>query len=511
MRRSARGDRVAILFALCGMVVALAGPRSGFDEVEVQSSGADIFVALDLSNSMLADDIRPSRFERARREVFDLIAHINESGRADRVGLVGFAGVSFVQCPLTADMNALREYLMLMNPGEMPVQGTDLGGAIRTALAALQSGGAGPAVASNQAIILISDGEDLESEAESAMEEAEKRGVRIFTLGVGTSEGAAVPDLRAGGLMKDRGGKVVISRFNGKALREIAERTGGRYVELSAPQGMVKQLDFLEVLGESIHDSGKVRFWHERFQIPLGLAVLAVSWLGWSGLRAISAWLVGLFMVGLMLNGTPAIASDDRETKKAYNEGIEAYERGDFTRARELFEHAGKTGNGEVSARSLYNMGNAAVGVNDLDSAEKAYEEVLKLAPGDREAAENLAWVREQKKNQQPQTQQQVQQKSDQQQKEERKKDSNQQHQSSQGKSQSQDKQQSPQDQFTQGQSGQNPAEKPGVDQNPSREWTPEEAKRMLNSVDDLKSKYLYFMLPKDQQQKAAEPPEKDW
>jgi tetratricopeptide (TPR) repeat protein len=216
-------------------------------------------------------------------------------------------------------------------------------------------------------------------------------------------------------------------------------------------------------------------------------------------------------MVGLMLNGTPAIASDDRETKKAYNEGIEAYERGDFTRARELFEHAGKTGNGEVSARSLYNMGNAAVGVNDLDSAEKAYEEVLKLAPGDREAAENLAWVREQKKNQQPQTQQQVQQKSDQQQKEERKKDSNQQHQSSQGKSQSQDKQQSPQDQFTQGQSGQNPAEKPGVDQNPSREWTPEEAKRMLNSVDDLKSKYLYFMLPKDQQQKAAEPPEKDW
>ncbi|MEY4630345.1 MAG: hypothetical protein RIQ81_465 [Pseudomonadota bacterium] len=533
MRRRTRLERVATVLVVASMVIALAGPRAGFDEVEVQSTGADIFVALDLSNSMLADDVRPSRFERARREVFDLLEHVGEYGRADRIGLVGFAGVSFVQCPLTADTAALKEYLLLMTPGDMPVQGTDIGGAIRTALEAMDAGGAGAGVASARAIVVISDGEDLEGESDAAVKAAVERGVRVFTVGVGTAEGAAVPDVRSGGLKKDARGNVVISRFNGQSLERIAAKTGGNYVELGSPGSTVKNLDFVAVLGETVHESGKMKLWHEKFQLPLGVGVVVLAWLTWSALAGAGStasvmvfFLAGILAAAVTFGGGAAQAAkspDHRKIKEIYNQGIDAYEAGDYARARALFDQAAKVGDGEVSARSLYNQGNAAVGANDLDGAEKAYEEALKRTPDDRQAAENLAWVREQKKKQQ-QNQQQNQGQQDQQQQDQQ---ANQDQQQQQGQQQKQDQQRQDQgksssqpEQATNG--GQDkqknsPSEADGKkDQQQQsagepKELSPEQARQMLKSVDDLKSKYLYFMLPKDQQEKAQNPPEKDW
>lgn len=526
-RRMARGrvrrERVVMLVAMAGVVVALAGPRGGFDEVEVQSSGADIFVALDLSSSMQAGDLRPTRFERARREVFDLLDVVSGSGRADRIGLVGFAGVSFVQCPLTADTNAVREYLMLMSPGDMPVQGTDIGGAIMTALNAMDAGGVGPDVAATRAIILISDGEDLEGGEAAAIKEAKARGVRVFTVGVGTQEGAPVPDGR-GGFKKDARGNVVVSRFASGALREIASETGGEYVEPGSG-GRVQNLDFVAVLGEAVHESGRVKFWHEKYQWPLAVAAVAIAMLGIMGTTALApSTVVALVVVFAAIGGggageaRAASSSDgERQRKRTYNEGVDAYERGEFDKARELFGKAA-AGDvaGEAAARALYNSGNAAVGAGDMDGAEKAYEEALKITPDDKEAAENLAWVREQKKRKQDQQQDQ---KSGQQQRQEDRgdKDQNQdqknQHQN-QDQNQDQGEQQQgqkPEQREGQQQQGQKPVEQQDRQATQSRELSKEEASRILNSVDDLKSKYLYFILPKDQQQKAATPPEKDW
>jgi Ca-activated chloride channel family protein len=532
-RRMARGrvrrERVVMLVAMAGVVVALAGPRRGFDEVEVQSSGADIFVALDLSSSMQAGDLRPTRFDRARREVFDLLDVVSGSGRADRVGLVGFAGVSFVRCPLTADTNAVREYLMLMSPGDMPVQGTDIGGAIMTALNAMDAGGVGPDVAATRAIILISDGEDLEGAEAAAIKEAKARGVRVFTVGVGTQEGAPVPDGR-GGFKKDARGNVIVSKFASDALREIASETGGEYVEPGSG-GRVQNMDFVAVLGEAVHESGKVKFWHEKYQWPLAVAAVAIAGLGIMTLAPSSAVAMLLvFAVNGVGLGGEARAADvmpERQRMHTYNEGIDAYESGEFDKARELF---GKAAAGEVAgdaaARALYNSGNAAVGAGDLDSAEKAYEEALKMTPDDKEAAENLAWVKEQKKQKQDQKQQQQGQKSDQTQRQEgpgdkdqnqdqknqeQSQEQNQDQKQSQGREQQQQQGQKRAQQEGQQQQGQNSVEQHDRQATQSRALSKEEASRILNSVDDLKSKYLYFVLPKDQQQKAATPPEKDW
>jgi Ca-activated chloride channel family protein len=515
-RPRVRRERVVMLVAMAGIVVALAGPRGGFDEVEVQSSGADVFVALDLSSSMQAGDLRPTRFERARREVFDLLDVVSGSGRADRVGLVGFAGVSFVQCPLTTDTNAVREYLMLMSPGDMPVQGTDIGGAIMTALNAMDAGGVGPDVAATRAIILISDGEDLEGGEAAAIKEAKARGVRVFTVGIGTQEGAPVPDGR-GGFKKDARGNVVVSKFASGALREIASETGGEYIEPGSG-GRVQNLDFVAVLGEAVHESGKVKFWHEKYQWPLVAAAAAIAGLGILALApsTVVALVVAFAAMGAGAPGEARAASSsggERERKRTYNEGIDAYERGEFDKARELF---GKAAAGEVAgdaaARALYNSGNAAVGAGDIDGAEKAYEEALKITPDDKEAAENLAWVREQKKQKQDQQQQQDQ-KSGQQQRQEDRGDKDQnQDQKNQGQNQERDQNQDQnQVQGREHQQGQKSGEQQDRQATQSRELSKEEASRILNSVDDLKSKYLYFILPKDQQQKAATPPEKDW
>ena len=508
LRKKIRRDRVAVLVAMAGILMALAGPRGGFDEVEVHSSGSDIFVVLDLSNSMLAADVQPSRFDRARREVFDLLDHIASSGRADRIGLIGFAGVSFVQCPLTSDTAAAREYLMLMNPADMPVQGTDVGGAITTALAAMDAGGVGPDVAATRAIILISDGEDLAGGSAAAVKEAKARGVKIFTVGVGTADGSPVPDPRGGGLKKDRRGNVVVSRFSGKSLSEIADETGGEYVELGSG-GSIQNLDFVAVLGENVHESGKIKLWHEKFQWPLAMSAAAlVSLILISGAShgVASAVLLAVFLLPLPLplwSGT-AMAGVERERMKIYNEGVDAHERGEYDKARELFKKAAEgdadksTPDGQVATNSLYNEGNAAVGAGDLDGAEKSYEQVLKAAPDDKDAAENLAWVKEQKKQQQKQDQKQ-----DQKEDQNKPKDGDQKSEERSEGSKKSDEKQTEKEPAKQKQAESKPAEK--------RELSREEAERMLNSVDDVKSKYLYSVLPKDQQEKAATPPEKDW
>ena len=221
--KGGRAYGVALILGMGLLLVSLAGPRWSFQWREVKTKGVEIMVALDVSRSMLAQDIKPNRLQRARREIIDLINML----QGDKVGLVAFAGVGFVQCPLTVDYNAVRLFLNNLDEDLIPVQGTSLGDAIRLGVESLTSDE--NSEASGKAIILITDGEDQSSQPLKEAEKAKAAGVKVFTIGIGAREGAPIP-VKGGGFKKDRSGNVIVSKLDESTLREIASLTGGIYV-----------------------------------------------------------------------------------------------------------------------------------------------------------------------------------------------------------------------------------------------------------------------------------------
>ena len=209
---------------LCGAVLALAvslgGPMWGFRWQQVQREGIDLIVAIDTSRSMLATDVNPNRLARAKLAVQDLLAQLG----GDRIGLVAFAGTGFLQCPLTLDFGAFSQSLDAVEAGIIPRGGTSLTAAIDTSLAAFEG-----RQAEHQALVIITDGEDHGSDLEDAIKRATERGVKIYTVGIGTSEGELIP-LERGGFLKDRRGQVVKSRLDETTLQKVANDTGGAYL-----------------------------------------------------------------------------------------------------------------------------------------------------------------------------------------------------------------------------------------------------------------------------------------
>jgi len=207
------------------LFVAAAGPQCGERTEIVKRSGIDLVVALDASTSMLARDVKPSRLERAKVEVTALLDRL----RGDRVGLVVFAGESFVQCPLTTDYSAARLFLRAIDPAAMPQQGTAIAGALQEAKRVLDGGTRGGA---GRAVLLITDGEDNEGEALDAAKELGDAGTRVYAVAVGNEEGDPIPltDSKGNvtGYKKDREGRTVLTRTDVAGLRDLTERAGGK-------------------------------------------------------------------------------------------------------------------------------------------------------------------------------------------------------------------------------------------------------------------------------------------
>lgn len=214
---------LSVLIALLMMIIALARPRWGFEWKKLPQGGSDLMVLMDLSESMLAADVSPSRLERAKRELIDLLRML----QGDRFGLVAFAGIPFVQCPLTTDYQMAETFIGKLRPELIPAQGTDLGAAIRMGLKALEKGGSEES--QSRAMILITDGEDQDGQALAEAAKAREKGVRIFVIGIGQPEGAPIP-LPDGGLKQDRQGNVVITKLDEASLEKIALETQGLYV-----------------------------------------------------------------------------------------------------------------------------------------------------------------------------------------------------------------------------------------------------------------------------------------
>lgn len=285
-----RWKAVLGLVAVGLLALALARPQFGSRVETVESRGQDIVVAVDLSRSMLAEDVAPSRLERARLAILRLIRRLD----GDRIGLVAFAGTAYVQSPLTVDYSAAGMFLSAMHPDLMPVQGTDLGAALRVSLDALDQGAREARV-----VVIVTDGEDHEEDFESGLARAAASGVRVHVVGVGTTEGVPIPQYdgegRRTGFLRDEEGTVVTTRLGDETLRTVAERTGARYVRAGAGGNALDDLveELAGAEGEALEER-QVTLFEEQFQIFLGLALglLIAEWLmperrrrptGWAG------------------------------------------------------------------------------------------------------------------------------------------------------------------------------------------------------------------------------------
>ncbi len=258
--------------ALALLILALAGPRWGLQWEEVRREGADIVVVLDTSRSMLATDITPTRLDRAKLALRDFVRHL----QGDRIGLVAFAGSAFVQCPLTLDYGAFLESLRSVTVGIIPKGGTALGEAIKTGLAAFEN-----QPGRHHALLIITDGEDHDGQIQAASQRAAERGIKIYTVGVGSPEGELVP-LSVDGrrsFLKDRQGQVVKSRLDTETLQQIALTTGGAYIYDTGPSLGLGEIytRYLSRLEKRDLTSTLERRYADRFQLPLAIGLLLLA------------------------------------------------------------------------------------------------------------------------------------------------------------------------------------------------------------------------------------------
>jgi len=270
-----------LLGCLVFFVLALARPQWGMRLETVRRRGVDILVALDTSYSMNAEDVTPSRLAKAKSEVRSFLTRL----RGDRVGLINFAGTAVVQCPLTLDYGAISLFLDVAGTESVPDPGTSLAAAISTANGAFIA-----KERKYKVLIIVTDGEDLEGQVDSAVDQAREGGVIIYTVGVGTAEGRPIPVRDAKGdvveYRKDPNGQVVISRLGERALAQIAVRTGGRYFRASTAEGELYDLyDEISQMEKKELESKLYQNFEDRYQYPLALAILFLASEAWMSER----------------------------------------------------------------------------------------------------------------------------------------------------------------------------------------------------------------------------------
>jgi Ca-activated chloride channel family protein len=260
---------VLFLLGFSSLILALCNLQTGSKLTEVKREGADIIVCLDVSNSMLAQDLSPNRLTRAKLALEKMIDLLE----GDRLGLVIFAGEAYVQLPITTDYSAAKMFLESIGPGMVPVQGTNLGDAIRKASESFSND-----EGKNRAIILITDGENHEPEALEAAVEADKKGIMVNTIGIGSQNGVPIPLVENGvvkGYRKDRQGQTVVTRLNADSLKAIASKANGVYVQASQTDlGLGAVLDKIDELDKAQLESKMYTDYEDQFQWFLGLALI---------------------------------------------------------------------------------------------------------------------------------------------------------------------------------------------------------------------------------------------
>ena len=219
------------------MIISLLGPNFGVREEKVEVIGKDIIIAVDLSESMNANDIQPTRIEKVKFEIKRIINEFDN----DRIGIIMFSGEAFVQCPLTYDRNALNLFVETLNTGLVPKSGTDFGPPLELGLSKLQDESSDGKDIKSKIIILFSDGEDFGDNTEESIEKIKENSLKLFSVGIGTKEGSKIKD-DFGKFKKDNEGKDVITKLNSSSLKETADKTGGKYYEISKNKNEISQM-----------------------------------------------------------------------------------------------------------------------------------------------------------------------------------------------------------------------------------------------------------------------------
>jgi len=262
---------VLLIIVAVFSVLALMRPQWGFEWREVKRQGIDIIVVIDTSKSMLTQDVKPNRLERTKFAVQDLLKKL----RGDRIGLIAFSGEPFLICPLTVDYSGFQISLNDLDVETIPRGGTNVEKAIKEAIKDYEKG----VTSEHKAIIIITDGDNLEGDPVAAARKAKEKGIKIYTVGIGSAEGELIQIRNLAGdmvFLKDSEGNFVKSRLNERLLKEIALITGGVYAKAS---GAKFGLDLIYERELSKHEKREIeakmeKRYYERFQFPLGIAVI---------------------------------------------------------------------------------------------------------------------------------------------------------------------------------------------------------------------------------------------
>lgn len=399
-------------------IVALARPQWGVVEEEIEQQGVQLMIALDISPSMLAEDLQPNRLRRARQDIADLLDLLG----GDEVGLVLFSGAAFIQFPLTTDYNTARSFLDSANPGMISRSGTALGEAIRIAQT-----GFNEARTSQKVILIMTDGEGHEGDPLAVAAAAVDEGVIIYTVGLGSAEGAPIPEFdqrgQPAGFKRDATGETVISRLDEATLEQIAAVGNGRYFRAEAVGRIAPAIAAeLETLQQQSLASRLESTPIERFQGFLLVAVIALFLLPLvperrrrlnGAARVLPLLLVAWLLVGcagqeaeLVAQGNAAFAAADYETalrayfdatdaapdlsEPTYNAANTYYRQEGLEEAQSLLERALTKAGGLLAQVGLFNRGNVAYQQQDFGTAVDTYKQALRLNPNDVDAKYNL-------------------------------------------------------------------------------------------------------------------------
>jgi Ca-activated chloride channel family protein len=259
---------ILLMLAFIFLVFALAGPQFGVKLQEAKRKGAEIIIALDVSNSMLAEDIAPSRLERSKQAISRLVDKL----QADRIGLIVFAGEAYVQLPVTSDYVSAKMFLSTINPNLVPVQGTAIGEAINLATRSFSE-----TTDADKTIIVISDGENHEDNPVEAAENAAEKGITVNVVGVGSTNGVPIPVMEGGqkNYLKDNEGNVVITKMDDKMLAQVATAGKGQFVEAyGADMGLDVIMNEVSKMKKAEYKAKLFTDYEDQYQWPLALAFL---------------------------------------------------------------------------------------------------------------------------------------------------------------------------------------------------------------------------------------------
>ncbi|RMG42624.1 MAG: VWA domain-containing protein [Candidatus Dadabacteria bacterium] len=395
------------------MILALARPYNGYREVKVPDSGRDIALIVDISRSMLAADIKPNRMEFVKHKIIDLLRYIRTNSPGDRIVLIVFSGRSYVFCPLTSDYDIIETYVNTLSPRLITAQGSAINAAIKTAAEAL-----GRTEAINPVAILFSDGEDLAFDLNDAYQVVSEHKIKVYTVGVGTSQGTPVI-LQDGHFLRDPQGNVVLTRLNRKNLESLAVKSGGKYVQATFDQADIAAIFSSLKTSSSLNKEhvSEVRSYNELGPLLAFLAFLLLI----TGKYFRLSPVIFTLIISIALPPRPVFSEEIpslHDSYKAYQQGdyqkalkgfssyyhdnpddrrvLQAlgstyYKLGKFAAAKNVFSKLNELAkSGREKFNALYDLGNSEFMLQDYQSAIGHYKNALRIKPGDKKTLANL-------------------------------------------------------------------------------------------------------------------------